>query len=207
MLAEGKVGPQASSDGAQATARMDKTGALCMTQSHGGYTEAAYRGVIMEAANAIAGVAPGTTLTTTPPICIWNPPSSGKNLSILKASMGYVSGTFGAGSILLAAVLSQTTVPTTGAELTPMCSLLGMPRGVGRVFTGSTLASVPQIIRPIFSFGAILATSVFQPSDCVDVLDGSIVVTPGTVLCMQGLATAGTTPLALFGFTWEEIPV
>lgn len=207
MLAEGKVGPQVTSDGAQATARLDKTGAIVIAQGHGGYTEAAARGVIMEVANAIAGVAPGTTLTTTPPLCLWNPPSSGKNLSVLKASMGYVSGTFGAGSILLAAVLSQTTVPSTGTELTPLSSLLGMPRGVGRAFTGSTLASVPQIIRPLFSFGAILATSVFQPTDCVDVLDGSIVVTPGTCLCMQGLATAGAAPLALFSFTWEEIPI
>jgi len=206
MLAEGKTGPQILADGAQATARMDKTGALCTAQSHGGYTEAAYRGAIMEVCNPVAGIAPGTALSTTPPLILWNPPSSGKKLSVLKASMGYVSGTYGAGSILLAAVLSQVTVPTTGTELTPVCSLLGAPRGVGRAFAGSTLASVPQIIRPIFSFGAILATSVFQPTDCVDVLDGSIVVTPGTCLVMQGLGTAGTTPLAIFSFTWEEIP-
>jgi len=206
MINEIKVGPQVASDGVQLTARGDKTGAIVVAQGHGAYTEAAYRGSLMEVSTPVAGVAPGTVLSTTPPIVLWNPPNSGKNLSIIKASMGYVSGTLGAGSILLAAVLSQTTVPTTGTELTPLCSLLGFPRGVGRTFQGSTLASVPQIIRALFTVGAFVGGA-NPATDCVDVIDGSIVVPPGTAVCMQGLAGAGTTPLALFGFTWEEIPL
>jgi len=207
MIAEIRSGLQGIADGVLTTFRADKTGAGVVTMAHGGYTEAAVRGTIMEVANAVAGIAPGTVLAVAPPIALWNPPSSGKNLSILKASMGYVSGTLGGGSVLLAAVLSQTTVPTTGTELVPLCSMLGMPRGVGRAFAGSTFVSVPQIIRPIFTMGAFLLTTPVQPCDTVDVLDGSIVVPPGVAICMQAIAAAGTSPLVCFGFTWEEIPV
>ena len=206
MLSEGKVGPQISSDGAQSTLRLDKTGALCIAQSHGAYTEAAYRGSLMECCNAVAGVDHLASLTVAPPLFLWNPPSSGKNLSILKVAMGYVSGTLGAGNIALGAVTSQTTVPSGGTELTPLNSLIGMPRGVGRVFSLSTVIQ-PVIVRPIFNMGPMLATSVYQPTDCVDVLDGSIVVTPGSGVCLSGICTAGTSPKVILGFTWEELPI
>jgi hypothetical protein len=206
MYVEGKVGVQNVSDGSQTVLRTDKTGVLVTTQGHGGYTEAAVRGTIMEVSTAVAGVAPGTVLSTTPPIILWNPPSSGKNLAVLKASMGYLSGTLGAGSILLAYNPSQATVPTTGAELTPVCSLLGFPRGVGRVFQASTISATPLILRALFTMGAFVGTTASVPTDTVDVIDGSIIVTPGTCLVMQGLAGAGTSPLVLFGLTWEEIP-
>ena len=207
MLSEGKVGIVTSADGSQTPARLDRTGAIVNAQAHGAYTESAVRGAIMEVANAVAGVAPGTVLSVTPPMALWNPPSSGKNLSIIKVSMGYVSGTFGGGTVLYAIVPSQTTVPTTGTELVPQCSMIGMPRGVGRAFTGSTLTAIPIILRPSWVLGAWVGTTATQPSDCVDVVDGSIIVPPGTVFVVQALAGAGTTPLALFSIAYEEIPV
>jgi hypothetical protein len=205
MLSEGKVGIQQAADGSQSTLRTSRTGALVATLGHASYAESALRGSMMEVSTAVAGVAPGTVLSTAPPMALWNPPSSGKNLIVTKASMGYISGTLGAGSVCLAAVLSQVTVPTGGTELTPVCSMLGMPRGVGRVFTLSTFVSVPQIIRPLFTVGAFLATTPQVPVDCVDVLDGSIIVTPGTALVLQEVGAAGTAPLVCFAFTWEEV--
>jgi hypothetical protein len=207
MLAEGKVGLITVADGGQSPARLERTGALVVSNAHGFYTEAVSRGLMMDVSTQVAGVAPGTALSTAPPLVLWNPPSSGKNLSITKATMGYVSGTLGAGSILLAAVLSQVTVPTGGTELTPVNALLGMPRGAGRAFQASTLVSTPQIIRALFTVGAFTAATAQVPVDCVDVIDGAIVVTPGTAIVLQELGAAGTSPLVLFGFTWEEIPV
>jgi hypothetical protein len=207
MITELKVGPQLIADGAQTTVRGERTGAMVITQLHGAFTESARYGNLMVGANAVAGVAPGTALSATPPLALWNPPGSGKKLSLLKAMMGYVSGTLGAGSLLLAAVLSQVTVPTTGTELVPVCTDLGMPRGVGRLFTGSTFISVPQILYPMFQFGAALATSVYQISDCVNVVDGSVVVEPGTAICLQAVAAAGTSPLVILGMKWEELPI
>jgi len=207
MRSDIKVGMISAADGTEVQARAGRSGETIVGNAHGFYAETAQRGATMEVCTAVAGVAPGTVLSTTPPLALWNPPASGKNLVVLKASMGYVSGTLGAGSLCLAAVLSQATVPTTGTELTPVCSMLGLARGVGRTFQGSTLASVPQIIRPLFTVGAFLATTAQVPVDCVDVLDGSIVVTPGTVLVLQEVGAAGTTPLTLLSFTWEEVAV
>lgn len=206
-IMETKVGPNIVADGAGLGQAMrgSREGAGVVATLHGAYTEGARYGMYMCGANAVAGVAPGTALSTTPPLALWNPPSSNRKLSLLKTSMGYVSGTLGAGSVVLAAVLSQTTVPSTGTELVPVCTDLGMPRGVGRLFTGSTWVSTPQILYPIFQFGAALATSVYQISDCIDVVDGSIVLEPGSGIMLQGIAAAGTSPLVIFGMVWEEL--
>lgn len=207
MQLETKVGLQILTDGSLSTLRSDKTGAVVTTNTHGQFNESAVRGAIMYATNAGTGVAPGTVLSTAPPLTLWNPPSSGKFLSITKVSVGYVSGTLGAGSITLAVNASQATVPSGGTEITPVCSLLGFPRGVGRAFTGSTLSAIPTLIRPVFNMGAFLATTALAPQDCDVLIDGSIIVTPGTTLSLQGIAAAGTTPLVILGFTFEEIPV
>jgi hypothetical protein len=206
-IMETKVGPNIVADGAGLGQAMrgSREGAGVVATLHGAYTEGARYGMYMCGANAVAGVAPGTALSTTPPLALWNPPSSGRKLSLLKCSMGYVSGTLGAGSVVLAAVLSQTTVPTTGTELVPVCTDLGMPRGVGRLFTGSTWVSVPQILYPVISMGAFLATTAVPPWDTIDVVDGSLVLEPGSGVMLQGVAAAGTSPLVIFGMVWEEL--
>ena len=186
--------------------RGDRTGALVTTNAHGFYSESVSQGAVMECSTAVAGVAPGTALSTTPPYFLWNPPASGKNLIVLKTAMGFVSGTLGGGSILMAAVTAQMTVPTGGTELTPVATLIGAPRGVGRVFQASTVASTPTILRPIFSIGAFTGTTAQVPVDTVDVIDGSIVIPPGSGICLQGLASAGTSPLVIFSMMWEEVP-
>lgn len=207
MIAELKAGFQSIADGAFSILRGDRTGALVVTNTHGSFTESAVKGAIMYVSNLVAGVAPGTVPSVAPPLSLWNPPSSGKLLSITKVSVGFVSGTLGAGNISLLANLSQVTVPTGGTEIIPICSLLGMPRGVGRAFTGSTLSAVPQIIRPVFNMGAFVGTSPVLPQDCDVLIDGGIIISPGSALSLQGIATAGTTPLVILGITYEEINV
>lgn len=194
-------------DGAAGTARGNITGCMVNAPGHGSFTEPASRATIMEVTTGVAGVAPGTALSTAPPLSLWNPPSSGKNLAILKSSLGYISGTLGGGSIVYALVPSQTTVPTGGTELIPQCSALGMPRGVGRAFQGSTLAAAPTILRPAYIVGAFTAATAVAPDQALDLVDGAIVVTPGSVLVMQGVAAAGTTPLILLSLIYEEIPI
>lgn len=206
MIAELKRGLVRLGQGAQGNLRGDATSALVMTQGHGDWTELSAQGSVMIASTAVAGVAPGTALSTTPPMAIWNPPGSGFNLALLKTVLGYVSGTLGAGSIVYAQVAAQTTVPTGGAELTPVCSMLGFPRGVGRAFQGSTLTGTPTIVKPAYQLPAF-AGAAAVPTLVSDLLDGEIIVSPGTVFVMQGVAGAGTTPLALFGVVWEEFPV
>jgi hypothetical protein len=201
-----RIGPQIASDGVITTQRGARTGEACITFAHSYYQEPASRAGINEACTAVAGVAPGTALSTTPPFALWNPPNSGVNLYILKTSLGYVSGTLGAGSLLYAQVTLQTTVPSTGTELVPVNTNLGRARGQGRAFQGSTLASTPTIIRAAFTLGAFVGGA-NPPVPVADVIDGAFCVPPGAVFCMQGLAGAGTSPLVILGCAWEEIPV
>ena len=185
--------------------RVDRMGCLVTTPGGSDLQEMVQVGIVMTASNAVAGATPGTALGTTAPISLWNPPSSGKNLVILHVSVGYVSGTLGAGNYAFA-WNAQATAPS-GTELTPVNNLLGAPRGVGRAFTGANATgSTPVIIRPSFSFGAFLATSVALPSESLDYVNGGIIVTQGSVLVFSAIATAGTSPLCIHCIKYAEVP-
>lgn len=190
----------------QGGARGDNTGAVVTTQAHGTYTEPASLAKIFEACTAVGGVAPGTALSTTPPMALWNPPTSNVNLAVFKTSMGYVSGTLGAGCIVYATGTAQTTVPSTGSELIPQCTLIGAPRGVGRVFQGSTISLAGTVLRASYTLGAFVGGA-NPPALCADFIDGAIIVQPGGLFIMQGVAGAGTSPLVIFGVCWEEVPI
>ena len=154
---------------------------------------------------AVAGVAPGTALSTTPPLALLNPLNSGRDLVILKTAIGYVSGTLGAGSIVYAYYTPQASLPTGGSELVPVCTKIGQIKGAGRVFQGGTLGGTPLILRPAYHLGAFLATTAESVRVCQDLVEGEIVVPPATCFVMQGVAAAGTTPLVLLSIVWEEI--
>lgn len=205
LVIMGETGPRIAADGAMQEVRLGRTGELVTTDAHGRVHEAAVRGAVFAATTAVAGVAPGTALSTTPPMALWNPPNSGVVLSVLRTRLGFVSGTLGAGTVVYAAVSSQQTVPATGTELVPSPTNLSAKKASGRAFQGSTVASTPTILLPAFVLGTTPTTPAAAAT--VDDVAGEIVVSPGTCLVMQGVAAAGTTPLVLFGLTWEEILV
>lgn len=205
----GKVGPAAANDGADMRLRQDKFGGLVTSNMTGFYAEAAYRGIKFMACNAAAGVDHGASLTTTPPLFLWNPQNSGKNLAVMRVGMYYVSGTLGAGFVAAAFNKAQPSAPTTGTELTPLCANTSLPAGVGRVFTGSTITAAGTLVRGLFNVAPVLATSATgQPSSAECALDGSIVLAPGTGLAVQGICgAAGSTPKVVFAIEWDELPL
>src|SRR5579863_3192193 len=102
MQVEFKVGTQSLADGTQQPPRVARQGDLVTSDGHARYYEIAYRSSIGEAnsyavSTATAGVAPGVVLSTTPPMALWNPPGSGRNLYVIRVTMGLVSGTLGVG--------------------------------------------------------------------------------------------------------------
>ena len=207
MELEGRVGPIQAADGSEEPLRLGREGQVVVGDGYGKYHEATSRGNVFSVSTAVAGVAPGTALSTTPPMALWNPQNSGYVISVLQASLGYVSGTLGAGTIAFAAVHSQTTTPSGGSELTATnCNLIGnLGRPVARAWQGSTLASTPLIVRPAFILGAFLASTATIAPVLKDPLDGEFVIYPGGVLVMQGIAAAGSSPLVLFGLSWQEV--
>jgi hypothetical protein len=208
----GQVGPRVIADGAETEIRLDRSGAQVVTAAHGRYAEASMRSVVYGAATAAAGVAPGTALSTTPPFSLWNPTGSGVVLSVLRTSMGYVSGTLGAGTIVYGFVPAQTTLPSGGSELTTFATNISAARARGRVLQGSTHVAAGTIAGPAFCIQPTLATAPaaggFVPlAPAIDDVAGLWTVQPGSALILQGVAAAGTSPLVSFGCMWEEIPL
>jgi hypothetical protein len=145
----------------------------------------------------VAGVAPGTALSTTPPLSLYNPGGSGVSVALLRAAMGYVSGTLGKGSLVLGALPSLVQdAPTGGTELDPQCSYFGYAPGRARAFQGATLDGTPQLVEPLFILGAWVGSA-----DDVHALErrwhGTNHLAPGTCVCLQGIAGAGSSPLVL----------
>lgn len=208
-LAEGYVGLIAP--GAEGTPRavsLSRTGGLRSALAHADYFDTVSRGNAFVASNAVAGVAPGTVLSTTPPFFLWNPSASKRDLVILAATIAYVSGTLGAGAFGYAYTPNQATVPTGGTEIQPNSLLCSAAKGMGRVWTGGTLVAAPTLLRAMGSMGPALATTVSFPFLVKDDVKGEIIVPPGSALAIQGLGLGtGTTPLVMFSLSWEEVPL
>jgi len=182
-----------------------KKGATLVQQSHPTNTETVLKKSTFVVSTAVGGVAPGTALSTTPPLTLLNPLNSGVNLVIISTYLGYVSGTLGAGTIVYAHNTPQATIPTGGTELVPVRTLITAVRGAGRAFQGSTLSAVPLILKPAYVLGAFLATTALIPGKLEDEVDGAFIIPPATAFVMQGVAAAGTSPLVLLGISWEEV--
>jgi hypothetical protein len=158
-----------------------------------------------------SSVAPGTSFGTTPPFALYNPIGSGVNLVIWKVSIGYVSGTLGAGYIGLSAnTNTAAAAPTGGTVVSITHNFLGNVMGFapkGQPQTGCTLPVAPTVLRPLWTINAMLATTATQPEvEDIDI-GGEYVVAPGATISFGALAAAGSTPLLQFGFSWAEIPL
>ena len=213
------VGPGRLSDGPHSppTGRQAKTLESVVTSAHGRYHEAASRGVVFGACEQ-AGVAPGTALGTTACLALYNPRGTGKILSILKVSLGYISGTLGAGTVFHcaniitdSAAFSAIAAPSSGTALNIY------NRGMGIVLTNelddpvatcrsAATVTPPVAIRPFCSFGASLASTAIAPWQITEDIGGGIVVFPGFCYQLQGITAAGSSPLVAPAVEWEEIP-
>ena len=203
---EGRVGPQFVNDGSFSEVRTGKNGEVIYAHGKGRMAEASMRGELFVASTAVAGVAPGTALGTTPPFAIHNPDGSGILVSIMKVAVGYVSGTLGAGSLVWAEN-PQTTVPTGGAELTANSLRLGQAAGKAKAYDESTISGTPTILRSSgINFGASLATTALMPVMVQDFVDGEFIVPENQVICLEAVAAGGSTPVIMIGVTWQEIP-
>lgn len=201
------VGRSRVSVGGYSPVSQDGSGGLRMMQVHGKYQDAVLRGRCFVGGTAASGVAPGTSIGTTGAFSLYNPVGSGYNLVVLRASMGYVSGTLGAGVVHYLASTNLAAAATTGTAITAVNCLLGGESAVGRPLTTSTLPVAPTILRPFCSLQASLATTAVAPWQVFDDVDGEFIVRPGATLTLHATAAAGTSPLVVYGMTWEEVPV
>lgn len=199
----GLVGSQSPAEGAQTQPRVDRLGCL-VTNPAGNSAELARRGSVFHAMTAVTGVAPGTSIGTTAAAALYNPVGSGKDLVIIRATMGYVSGTLGIGRVDW---VSHARGAATGTAMVTQNAILGGAASVASPLTTATVITGGVAFRTFANLPPMLATSVLTPWNFVDEVDGAIVVAPGYAVSLQGTAGAGTSPLVVFGLTWAEIPV
>ena len=155
-------------------------GSTQVSQRFGRYYEQTRRGRVFTVTTAVAGVAPGTALSTTPPMALHNLGAGAPavDLSIIQVTIGYISGTLGAGTICYAQV-SDAAVPAGGTVLTPISNYLGRVEDTEATgHQGSTVDALPTLIRPAFVLGAFLATTAALVAPLVDDVDGSIIIPP-----------------------------
>jgi hypothetical protein len=154
-------------------------------------------------------VAPGTAIGTTAAFTLYNPIGSGKRLVVNRCSLGYISGTLGAGTLFYCISNNATQpAPTGGTALTPINCDVGLANNsVAVPRAGGTLAANPLVARPFATIDAELATSVYGARTIMDDVDGEFVIEPGCALSIEAVAAAGSTPLVSLGMTWEEIQV
>lgn len=202
----GFVGRSTIANGNYATARLEADRSLAVFAAHGDYYDAARRGGVFVAGTAASGVAPGTSIGTTAAFSLYNPVGSGVNLVILRATLGYVSGTLGAGVIHYVANNNPGAAATTGTAITTVNCLMGGAVSQGRAFTTSTLPTTPTVMRPFVSLQASLASTAVSPWQVMEDVRGEFIITPGCTLSLEGTTAAGSTPLVVLGLTWEEVP-
>lgn len=195
-MADPRVGLKKSSTGAVEGIALTPDTAQFVAPSHFPYTEVARQGQTFSVCTAAAGMDPGTALTTAPPLTLYNPVGSPGALAIVRAGLGYVSGTLGAGMLVLAAIPHlQQGAPTGGILLVPQCTFIGVSGNRAQAFQGATLVSIPELVKPLLPLPLGGKTE--------EVLDGTYLVAPGCSVSLAVMAAAGTTPLVVVYLVWE----
>ncbi len=195
-------------EGVVSVAAMGKFGHVLTGDLLPKYAEQVKRGNVFSGGTAATGVAPGTAIGTTGAFTLANPSGSGVVLVPIVASMGYISGTLGAGVVWYLANTNPSAAAVSGTAITVVKNKLSTasPGNAGLAYTTSTLPAAPTILRPAWSLTALLATTAVQPYLVKDDLDGEFVIAPGCSLTLHSTAAAGTSPLVVFGCSWVEIP-
>ncbi len=195
--------------GASLPSTLSSNRGLRVSGTQSKYQDAVMRGRVFAASTASSGVAPGTTISTTAAFSLYNASTSGVNLVILRASMGFVSGTIGSGSVLFTGNITPGAAATTGTAITGRNCYLGAGQvtSAGAALTTATLPGTPVILRPFCCLTQVVVGTTATGIDTVwQDVDGEFIVAPGCTISLQGLAGAGTSPLVVFGMTWEEVP-
>lgn len=196
------VGAQGLASGTMAVPSMARSG----SQYTEDYMPTLYNivkdGLVYVASTAVAGVAHGTAIGTAPPIWLYNPLGSGKELVILYGDMGYISGTLGAG--VIAWVGSANATVSGGTAIVPIKTNGFVAAGsVAAVSTSPTLSAVPSLLRSAWNVSAQLASTAAMAWRVEDKCNGEFILQEGSGIGLQGIATAGT-PLVVFSIGWIE---
>jgi hypothetical protein len=225
MLLNGNQGQTGKQTGQNIPVGVGEFSDVLVTELMGRYYENTYRGLKFSNSTVGGGVQLAATHlfstaigTFTPILAIYNPLTSGKNLSVEQAWIGLASaplatatqtGAFffvvGSGQSITNA---QSATPVNNGTLKAAgSSAIGISNAVLAGAVGN-----PAILRPISGdievVTATANTNAILGSITVEDIAGSIIVPPGGYLGIaNGVSNAVAGHLVVAGFTWDEVPV
>ena len=207
MLVQGIAGPQQIGLGVPSNLRLGEQGEAITTQLNPRYYEQNFRGNEFFASTQ-AAIATSVLSATATGFILTNPYGSNKNLVILSAQVGVASLPAGAASLVWCGSALASSAPTT-THTTPLTVRSGMigygSVGVGLADSSATLAVTPVVFRAI---GGGTAATVAGSTDFTtyidDLVQGLLVLTPGTVISIQSLTTAVSIVASVF---WLELSI
>lgn len=196
-----QVGPQVYADGVVQPPRMDRQGALNVSELHGRYYEQAFRRNIFWAANQAATAWSVALATTYTGIVLSNPPNSGVNLAVLQAGFVLSVAPAAIASIGLFCGYLVTGITAHTTPLTPFSNFIGGPKGAGLADAAATLVDTPRWSHHIM--GGFTAAALPATSPAIIDLGGIFILPPGAYLGIGSL----TAVTGLGSLLWEEIPI
>jgi hypothetical protein len=214
----GQVGVSYAADGTQPAAapRLGQHLEAIVQQAHGKYKEAAVRGNMYAGCN-ITARSPGTALSTTAPLVLYNPVGSGKRLILKKVTVAQAAtGTLGAGVLhhcgftINGPTATQSNVIPTGTARTPSNLDLGggANASVATLLENCTLNAAPVALYPFAAQNDAVAQTTAAPiNTAYEDVDGAIVLEPGGGYTVEGISTGSSSPLIYLGMVWEEEPI
>lgn len=208
----GIVGPYGSGLTGQDADRTSNDGGKVVTQLHGKYYEQNARGRVYTGVSASGGIALLVPATGGGHPTLWNPSDSGRNLSIIRLELSWVSGNNAPGAVEWAYTLATGAAAGTGLPIatatvvTPTGVLGGLVDNKGKWSpTTNTFTAAPIFLRPAgISLFTGIGTTAVAPFVLRADYDGDFVIAPGNAvsLCFQ---TTTTTALFQVAVTWEEV--
>jgi hypothetical protein len=220
MLAEIRCGAVLQGDGTVTTGRASRIGALVTGDGQGRYYENTARGNVFSfylnatATGISAGNIVGAAAAAATQFAVWNPPGSGKNLSLLKFGVWPISGTAPIPPVSHSISITAPTIASSFIASYPLCCnnagmaassvsrYLAIAAQAGTALTGS---SILQVLRAADLYITAGTAANLTGMKCIEFIDGDIVIPPGTGWVPTWVS--GAALLQGYSLTWEEIPV
>lgn len=192
-------------------------GDLVVAEGKGRYYESVRRGSVFSlylnatSSTIAAGNIEAATAAASTQFAIWNPVSSGINISLLKFGIGVISGTPPGGAVTHSITTTVPTVASASAQQPPICNNLSaavcgagyMASAAGTTLTGGGALKTLRVAQ--FATTGTAQASVAMTNSIEDI-GGDILLPPGT-MWVPTHRTAGTTALHNYSITWEEIRI
>lgn len=225
MIVQNIVGqPSAGSPNAVMNGRAGQQGDAIVSELHGRFYEANYRGNLFfgghTAPTALSGNTVLLTASTTPILGVWNPSTNTNNLVMLQATLTTIANnttsSAAPGAFVWAISLGNGAI-STGANPWNARTLLQSGSNA-KTFAGSTaltgltnnltIVAGANLPSPgALTYTTLASTALYAAYAGREDFDGSLIVPPGGVLALLNTASTATAFSCYGRLHWEEVPV